>query len=305
MMKSGWCPFSGKTSGPDRHIFLTDFRAKLPEVIVQRPAQCPGEIPARVIKCLHAGEGVGADMPTSAAVLRTLAGFICRSGLEVFKREMPKYTQRFLAGDRGDKDFEAWTEHCDHEMAQPLNYFIDFMEQHFFAALEGGVRGMGSDRVSFEKLLGMTEIPEWSDTKLFESTIANPAGTAHELLMSLIIDGNMWGTELFEKAQKVSCPFLVRELWHIQQFEGVILAHVRRENNQKHYIRYDREKWVHFFDMWLDELHEFLKRDRGIELLHTGCGAYRLPGLHGSENTLYDDFFLTIAEFYAQVTKLI
>lgn len=302
-MNERGCPFSGKTTGPRRQIFLTDFRAELPDVIVQKPLKCPGEIPARVIACMHAGQDVWAEEPPGAAVLRTLSGFICRSGLDVFQREMSKYTQRFLAGGRGDKDFEAWTQHCDHEMAQPFKYFIDFMQQHFSAALNGGVRGMRSDRDSFQRLLDMTEIPKWSEKNLFESTIANPAGTSHELLMSLMIDGNIGGTKLFEKAQKVSCPFLVKELWHIKQFEGVVLAHVRRENKQKHYIRYDAEKWAHFFDMWLDELHEFLKRDRGVELRHTGCGAFRLPGIHKSGKTLYEDFFLTIAQFYAQVTK--
>ena len=93
-------------------------------------------------------------------MLRTLSGFICRSGLDVFQREMSKYTQRFLAGGRGDNDFEAWTQHCDHEMAQPFKYFIDFMQQHFSAALNGGVRGMRSDRDSFQRLLDMTEIPK-------------------------------------------------------------------------------------------------------------------------------------------------
>lgn len=302
-MNEWTCPFSGKTAGPDKHIHLADFKRELPDVTVQRPAQCPGEIPARVIKCLHMGLDVGEEDPPGAAFLRTLAGFICRSGLEVFQRGMDKYTQRFLAGGRGDKDFETWTAHCDHEMATPLKYFIDFMEQHFFAALKGGTRGMRSDRVSFQKLLDMAKLPERSAEHVFKSTIANPAGTSHELLMSLIIDGNIRGAEFFEKAQKVSCPFLVRELGHINKFEAVVLAHVRREKNQMHYIRYDVEKWVHFFDMSLSALQAFLKKGIRIEPVHTGCGAFRLPGLHWSNNNLYEDFFLTIAKFYAQVTE--
>ena len=56
--------------------------------------------------------------------------------------------------------------------------------------------------------------------------------------------------------------------------------------------------------MTLSALQEFLKRDIKVEKVHTGCGAHRLPGIHGSNNTLYEDFFLTIARFYAQITKL-
>lgn len=301
-MNAWECPFSGKTTGENRHIHLADFKWELPEVTVQRPAQCPGEISARVIQCIHARQDVGAEMPPGAAVLRTLGGFICRSGLEVFQREMPKYAQKFLMGGQGDREHGIWSDQCDREMIRPLQYFIDVMGRHFVQALDGCVRWMGRDRQSFQQLLGATEIPPGGDQKLFDSIIANPAGTSHELLMSLMIDGNIRWAELFEKAQKVSCPFLVRELGHIKEFEGVVLAHVRGEKKQKHYIRYDAEKWTHFFDMSFEALQAFLKGDIKVAQEHTGCGAFRLPGLHGSDNTLYEDFFLTIARFYAQVT---
>lgn len=289
-MKPEGCPFHALTDEAGA-ITLARFRSAAPGITLQRPARCPWEIDAATLAQVVKGELSSADMPSFEAVRRTIAGVVCRAGLVEFHKQMSDFVRELRAKN-------LWTEE---NMAQASEKFISFMIGHYFAGIRGCPAWMSPDDLSrISTVLRLTRLPDKEAKDLSEVVIKNPAITASMILESIVRDGHVVGSEMYDIASTVSLEFLKRELAHIGTFEAMINTYALQIHDAETSIFYNPKTRTHFFNMPASDIFPWIRRTIDTR---TWCGAMRIPGREGTKRTLIEDFFLTLAEFYARVTE--
>lgn len=284
---SGKCPF-WHWEAP---ITLEAFQTMVPGMTIQRPKNCPGEISSATLANIVSGKIERIDMPWLEAVRRTVTGIICRSGVVEFLKHLDTFADDIRTEDLSDL----------HKTDQASIKFIDFMHRHFQAAVRGCPAGMIEEEYTRVKtILGLTNLPPHQAEHFFTATIKTPAITSHNVLCSLIRDGDIAWKELYETASTISLDFVKRELSQIATFEAMINTYTL-QMKWIYPICYDTKTRAHSFNMACADV---LPGVKNLEEVHVWCGAMRIPGIPGSKNTLFEDFFLTIAKLYAGVTKM-